>query len=104
MWEKQLVVSVAEISVVCAVSDAGVFVPSLLLFPRKRTVPSLLNGASAGSEAFCSSKEWNDSTIFKNWLRHFAVIKSSKNNFYLLLPVNFARENANYYHVTFLQL
>jgi len=74
------------VTVICAASAAGAFVPPAFIYPRKKMVPSLMNGAPAGSLGLCSSSGWTDSNLFLVWLKHFAQFtKCSKEEPHILL-------------------
>lgn len=57
-------------------SAAGQYIPPLLIFPRTRMKPELLDGAPPGSIYACHPSGWMQSEIFVQWLRHF--IKHTK--------------------------
>lgn len=74
------------VTVICALNAAGTFVPPTFIYPRKRMVQSLMNGAPAGALGLCSASGWTDSDIFLRWLEHFtAFIKCSPETPHILL-------------------
>ena len=74
------------VTVLCAFNAAGGFVPPAFIYPRKRMMESLLNGAPAGSVGLCSPSGWTDGNLFLTWLKHFAeFIKCSKEEPHILL-------------------
>lgn len=74
------------VTVICAMNAAGTFVPPTFIFPHKRMVESLMNGAPAGALGLCSASGWTDSNIFVRWLDHFtAFIKCSPETPHILL-------------------
>lgn len=62
-----------NVTVVCAMSAAGQYVPPMFVFPRKRMNNLLLNGAPAGSIGGVSDSGWIDSSLFVDWLTHFCA-------------------------------
>jgi len=63
------------ITAVCCISATGVFIPPMLIFPRKNFAQRLLRGAPPGTIGGCSPSGWINSDLFVTWLKHF--IKSS---------------------------
>ncbi|XP_046684926.1 MFS-type transporter clz9-like [Homalodisca vitripennis] len=91
--------------VVC-VNAAGVYVPPMIIFKRKRWNDDLKVGAPSGSLVTISDTGYINSELFLEWLRHFTShINVSKNKKVLLLldghtthsknleAVEFAREH-----------
>lgn len=60
------------VTIICAMSAAGNYIPPMLIFPRKRMAAGLMHGAPAGSIAAVSSSGWTDGELFIQWLKHFA--------------------------------
>jgi hypothetical protein len=60
------------ITMVCACNAAGAFLPPMYIFPRKRMLDTLLNGAPPDAIGFASPSGWTDSELFMKWLQHFA--------------------------------
>ncbi|XP_065645523.1 uncharacterized protein LOC136075994 [Hydra vulgaris] len=95
----------ATVTVVCAMSASGTYVPPLFIFPRKRMTDRLAVGAPSGSIIRVSSSGWTDSSLFIEWLTHFvAVTHASKTNEQLIVldghhshktleAINFCRDN-----------
>ena len=53
----------------------------MIIFPRKRMVPALMNGAPVGAIGACSSNGWTDSKLFSQWLQHFVqTMRCSKDS------------------------
>ena len=85
-------------TIVCCNNAAGMYVPSLVIFKRKKVPPYLKDGASCGSVVTCNATEWMDSDfcfclfvlfcfvfIFL-WLQDFiAYVKPSPNKKILLV-------------------
>jgi hypothetical protein len=74
------------VTVMCAMNAAGTFTPPAFIFPRKRMIQSLMNGAPCGALGLCSASGWTDGEIFMKWLEHFSnFVKSSKESPHILL-------------------
>jgi len=67
----------STVTVICAMSSAGVYLPPMLIFPRKRMADSLMMGAPPQSIGCCSSSGWTDSSLFVTWLEHFVKFTNS---------------------------
>jgi hypothetical protein len=52
------------VTVICAMNAARTFVPPAFIFPRKRMIQSLMNGAPCGALGLCSASGWADGEIF----------------------------------------
>ncbi|XP_065658570.1 uncharacterized protein LOC136083093 [Hydra vulgaris] len=95
----------ATVTVVCAMSASGTYVPPLFIFPRKRMTDRLAVGATSGSIIRVSSSGWTDSSLFIEWLTHFVSVNhASKINEQLIVldghhshktleAINFCRDN-----------
>ena len=71
----------ATVTVVCAMSASGAYVPPLFIFPCKRMTDRMAVGAPSGSIIRVSSSGWTDSSLFIEYLTHFvAVAHASKTN------------------------
>lgn len=98
-----------NITVVCAMSASGSYIPPMFIYPRQRMSPLLERGGPAGSVYTCSHNGWTNEDIFLDWLKHFKKIaKPSQEDPVLLILDNhgshislpsyeFCREN--YIHV-----
>ena len=74
------------VTLVCACSAAGVFLPPMFIFPRKRMLESLMNGAPPQSVGYVSQSGWTDAQLFTKWLAHFAdFTNASPDNPHLIL-------------------
>ena len=62
----------ATVTVVCAINAAG-YLPPMFIFPRKRMVAVLMNGAPPESVGCCIPNGWIDADLFVKWLEHFAA-------------------------------
>jgi hypothetical protein len=56
---------------VCCMSAAGVYVPPMLIFPRAKLKPSLMDQAPAGSISAANKSGWISEPIFTKWFEHF---------------------------------
>ncbi|KAJ4437354.1 hypothetical protein ANN_17495 [Periplaneta americana] len=59
------------VTAVCCMNAAGNYVPSALIFSRKREKEELMNGAPPGSVMFISDSGYINCELFVKWLRHF---------------------------------
>ena len=59
------------VTAVCAVSATGVFVPPMIIFPRGRMKPSLLDRAPPGSVGAANKSGWINEGLFADWFDHF---------------------------------
>ena len=66
----------STVTLICAMSAVGSYVPPMLIFPRKRMVDALMQGAPPQSIGCCSDNGWTDSGLFVRWLEHF--VKTTK--------------------------
>lgn len=100
----------SNITIACAFSASGLYVPPFFLFPRQRMQPHFMKGCSPGSIGLANGSGWMDTDTFGTYLDHFisytmpskeepillildgptshkslnAVIKARKNNITLL--------------------
>ena len=71
----------ATLTVVCAMSASGAYVPPFFIFPCKQMTDRLAVGAPSGSIIRVSFNGWTDPSLFFEWLTHFvAVTHASKTN------------------------
>jgi hypothetical protein len=76
----------ALVTVVTCMSASGIFVPPLLVFPRKNTKLELLDGTPPGTIGVCHPSGWIQSEIFTKWFQHFIVnVKPSPDDLVLLV-------------------
>jgi hypothetical protein len=67
------------VTVICAFSASGHYVPPALIYKRKRMTNVLLNGSPAGTVGYSSENGWTNNEIFVKWLEHFSkYVKPSK--------------------------
>jgi len=59
------------VTVVCAVSVTGVFLPPMFIFPRVRMKPSLLDKAPHGLVGGANKSGWINKELFTSWFEHF---------------------------------
>lgn len=93
------------ITAMCCMNAAGTYIPPMFIYPRKRFIESLLNGAPASAIGTCSPNGWTDSDCFMKWLQHFVkIVKPSKEDKHVIIldghhshktlaAVLYAREN-----------
>lgn len=69
------------VTMVTCMSASGIFVPPLLVFPRKRMKQELLDGAPPGTIGDCHISGWIQTDIFTRWFGHFVnFVKASKDD------------------------
>lgn len=56
----------ATVTVICAMSASGTFLPPMMIFPRKRMVDTLMTGAPPQSLGCCSPNGWTDSGLTRD--------------------------------------
>ena len=95
----------STVTVICAMSAAGAFSPPMFIYPRKRMIAALLNGAPPQSVGYTSATGWTDSNLFINWLEHFVrftnaskssphiIILDGHHSHKTLSAITFARDN-----------
>ncbi|XP_072380494.1 uncharacterized protein [Diabrotica undecimpunctata] len=77
MREKKQVLSLTSaergklITAITCMNAAGVFVPPLLIFPRKNIKPELMLGAPRAARSSRRMPSWVQADIFTRWLHHF---------------------------------
>jgi len=77
----------------------------MFIYPRKRMIAALLNGAPPQSVGYTSATGWTDSNLFINWLEHFVrftnaskssphiIILDGHHSHKTLSAITFARDN-----------
>ena len=70
----------STVTLVCAMSAVGTYLPPMYIFPRKRMVEVLMNGAPPQSVGYVSDSGWTDSELFVKWLEHFVAITNASTN------------------------
>lgn len=60
-----------NITLLCAMSAAGGFIPPMFIFPRKRLTPLLEKDGPTGALYKCSDNGWINEHLFLEWLSHF---------------------------------
>ena len=95
----------ALVTLVCACNAAGVFMPPMYIFPRKRMTDTLMKGAPPQAAGFASPSGWTDSELFLTWLRHFTsftgcsrqdphiILLDGHHSHKTLAAIEFCREN-----------
>ena len=75
-----------NITMTCAMSASGFFVPPFYLFPRKRMQLHFMKGCSPGSVGFANGSGWMDTDNFLLYLDHFiSLTKPSEKEPILLI-------------------
>lgn len=59
------------VTVVSSMSASGIFIPPLLIFPRKKMTQILMKGAPSGSIGRCHPSGWIQTNLFTDWFHHF---------------------------------
>ena len=67
----------ATVTVICAMSASGQFLPPMMIFPRKCMLDQLMRGAPAQSVGVCSTNGWTDCDLFVKWLKHFVKMTNA---------------------------
>ena len=95
----------ATVTVICAVSAAGAYLPPFIIFPRKRMVDQLMQGAPPQSVGHASASGWTDAGLFLKWMEHFVlytnastqnrhlIVLDGHHNHKTLDAVNYARSH-----------
>lgn len=60
-------------TMVCAVNAAGLYIPPMIIFKRKRLHPDLEIGAPPASIVTISDTGYINSDLFLDWLKHFQM-------------------------------
>lgn len=78
-----------NITVICALSASGIYVPPTFIFARKRLDPNLKKGGPPGSQNECSEKGWVTEELFLKYLKHFqGFVKATLEDPVLLIMDN----------------
>lgn len=59
------------VTAVTCMGASGIFVPPMLIFPRKNWTARLMRGAPAGCIGACHPTGWIQSYLFTDWFKHF---------------------------------
>ena len=60
-----------NVTVVACVSATGSYVPPMMIFPRVRMKPELLDGSPPGTVGYASKSGWINAELFECWVDHF---------------------------------
>lgn len=102
----------SNITVMCAMSAAGNFIPPMFIFARQRMTPLLEKDGPAGALYTNSKNGWINEDLFVTWLKHFAafakptqespvlLILDNHSSHISLQAFNFCKEN----HITMLSI
>ena len=75
------------VTLICACNAAGVFLPPMYIFPRKRMPDTLMKDAPPQAVGYANPSGWTDEELFPKWLEHFTSITncSTENRHVVLL-------------------
>ena len=65
------------VTLICAMNAVGTNLSPLMIFPRKRMLPGLINGAPPQAVGYVSPSGWTDHDLFLKWLEHFVTFTNS---------------------------
>lgn len=94
--QKQIGVAISAergqtITILCAVSAAGTYVPPMIIYPRKRMSPQLEKDGPIGCIYSCSDNGWSNDDLFLKWIKHFQnYVKATEADPILLILDNHA--------------
>lgn len=60
-----------NITVICAVSASGSYIPPMFIYSRQRMSPQLCKGGPTEAIYHCSKNGWTNEELFVTWLKHF---------------------------------
>ncbi|XP_018574455.1 jerky protein homolog [Anoplophora glabripennis] len=75
-----------NITLLCAMSAAGGYIPPMFIFPRKRLISLLEKDGPAGALYKCSDNGWINEHLFVEWLAHLKQHAKSNHMHMLSLP------------------
>lgn len=73
------------ITVEICFNAAGTYMPPLMIFPRQRMKPELLDHAPPGTTAVCNPRGWITSEIFLTWFKNFIKFSGATSTNHVLL-------------------
>lgn len=94
-----------NITIICAMSAAGTFVPPMFIFARQRMSPTLEKDGPPGALYTCSKNGWTTEEHFVKWLEHFCqhvkpnpqrpvlLILDNHNSHSTIASYNFCKKN-----------
>jgi hypothetical protein len=59
------------ITAICCASATGIYVSPMLIFPRVRMKPSLMDHCAPGAIGTCTKTGWINEKVFSDWFEHF---------------------------------
>ncbi|XP_063932672.1 uncharacterized protein LOC135144577 [Zophobas morio] len=78
-----------NITVMCAMSASGNYIPPMFIFPRQRMTPLLEKDGPPGALYTNSKNGWINEQLFVDWLQHFAAyVKPTQESPVLLILDN----------------
>ena len=63
------------VTLICAMSAAGVHLPPMFISPCKRMMDHLMHGAPPQSIGHASESGWTDGSLYMTWLEHFVKFR-----------------------------
>lgn len=73
------------ITVEICFNAAGTYMPPLMIFPRQRMKPELLDHAPPGTEGVCNARGWITTEIFLTWFKKFIRFSGATRTNHVLL-------------------
>ena len=75
-----------NVTVVACISATGVYIPPMMIFPRVRMKPELLDGSPPDTVGYANKSGWINAELFECWLDHFiATVQPSHRTSKVLL-------------------
>lgn len=89
-----------NVTVVCAMSAAGNFIPPMFVYPRQRMTPLLQKGGPRDAIYCCSKNGWSNEELFLEWLKHFSkhTKPTSEDPILLILDNHSSHKNYDVYN------
>lgn len=75
-------------TVVTCMNATGIYVPPLIIFPKKNMAEGLLDAALPGAIAACHPSGWIQSDLFTMWFKHFLAFTKPANDDPVLLALD----------------
>ncbi|KAK9870360.1 hypothetical protein WA026_007928 [Henosepilachna vigintioctopunctata] len=73
------------ITVEICFNAAGIYMPPLMIFPRQRMKPELLDHAPTGTEGVCNARSWITTEIFLTLFKKFIGFSGATPTYHVLL-------------------
>jgi transposase-like protein len=75
------------VTTICCMSASGHYVPPMIIFPRKRVKPELMDRAPVGAVSAANPTGWVNEDIFAAWFDHFILSVQPKSRPYPTLLI-----------------